>query len=106
MAPAAQAMADALGETRPGAPVIPLIANVTAAKATDGETIARLLVQQVTTTVRWRESVLAMTGLGVDSFVELGAGKVLAGLIRRIAPDAAAASAGSPAEIEQLLKTL
>jgi [acyl-carrier-protein] S-malonyltransferase len=65
-----------------------------------------LLVRQVTTTVRWRESVQAMVALGVDSFVELAAGRVLAGLVRRIAPDAAAASAGTPAEIEQVLKTL
>jgi [acyl-carrier-protein] S-malonyltransferase len=65
-----------------------------------------LLVEQVTATVRWRESVLAMTALGVDSFVELGTGKVLAGLVKRIAPDAATASAGSPAEIEALLKIL
>jgi [acyl-carrier-protein] S-malonyltransferase len=85
---------------------VPLIANVSAAKATVPDEIARLLVEQVTATVRWRECVLTMVGLGVDSFVELGAGKVLAGLVRRIAPDAATASVGSPAEIEQLLKTL
>ena len=106
MAPAADAMRDALASSPPGAPLIPLIANVTAAKVTTPDEIARLLVEQVTATVRWRESVLAMAALGVDSFVELGAGKVLAGLVRRIAPDAATASAGSPAEIEQLLKTL
>jgi len=106
MAPAADAMQAALEQSRPVAPLVPLVANVTAAKVTDPDEIARLLVAQVTATVRWRESVLAMVGLGVDSFVELGAGKVLAGLIRRIAPDAATASAGSPAEIEQLLKSL
>jgi [acyl-carrier-protein] S-malonyltransferase len=65
-----------------------------------------MLVQQVTSTVRWRESVVAMTALGVDGFVELGAGKVLAGLVKRIVPDAATFSAGSPAEIEALLKVL
>jgi [acyl-carrier-protein] S-malonyltransferase len=105
MAPAAEAMAEALARTPPAAPVVPLIANVTAAKVTDPAEIARLLVEQVTATVRWRESVATMTGLGVDSYVELGAGKVLAGLVRRIAPDAAAASAGTPSEIEQLLKS-
>jgi [acyl-carrier-protein] S-malonyltransferase len=106
MAPAADAMGEALEASRPGAPLVPLIANVTAAKATNPDEIARLLVAQVTATVRWRESVQAMVGLGVDSFVELGAGKVLAGLVRRIVPDAAAASVGSPAEIEQILRTL
>ncbi len=106
MAPAADAMQAALEESRPVAPMVPLVANVSAAKATDPDEIARLLVAQVTATVRWRESVLAMIGLGVDSFIELGAGKVLAGLVKRIAPDAATASVGSPAEIEQLLKTL
>ena len=106
MAPAAEAMAAALERTPPVLPVVPLIANVTAAKVTDPAEISRLLVQQVTATVRWRESVETMIALGVDSFVELGAGKVLSGLVRRIAPDAAAVSAGSPAEIEQLLKSL
>jgi [acyl-carrier-protein] S-malonyltransferase len=106
MAPAADAMAEALEKSPPRAPAVPLIANVTAAKVTGPAEIASLLVQQVTATVRWRESVQAMTALGVTSFVELGAGKVLSGLIRRIAPDAAVANAGTPAEIEQLLKSL
>ena len=106
MAPAADAMAEALVETRPAAPVVPLIANVSAAKATDPAEITDLLIRQVTATVRWRESVEAMVALGVDSFVELGAGKVLSGLIRRIAPDATVASAATPAEIEAVLKAL
>ena len=106
MAPAADAMRDALGRTPPVSPVVPLVANVTAAKETDPDTIAGLLVAQVTATVRWRESVLAMVAMGVDSFIEIGAGKVLSGLIRRIAPDAATASVGTPAEIEALLKVL
>jgi [acyl-carrier-protein] S-malonyltransferase len=106
MAPAAGAMAEALTATPPRAPIVPLIANVSAAKVTDPAEIRDLLVQQVTATVRWRESVLAMTELGVDSFIELGTGKVLAGLVKRIAPDAAAFSAGSPADIEALLKVL
>lgn len=106
MAPAAEAMAAALEQAPPKPPMVPLIANVSAAKATDPGEIARMLVEQVTATVRWRESVIAMTELGIDSFIELGAGKVLAGLVRRIAPDAKTASAGTPAEIEQLLKLL
>ncbi len=106
MAPAAEAMAQALTATPPRPPVVPLIANVSAAKVTDPVAIRDLLVAQVTATVRWRESVLAMAELGVDSFIELGTGKVLAGLVKRIAPDAATFSAGSPADIEALLKVL
>jgi [acyl-carrier-protein] S-malonyltransferase len=106
MAPAAEAMEEALANTPPRRPRVPLVANVTAARTTDPAEIARLLVRQVTATVRWRESVLAMTEAGVDSFVELGAGKVLTGLVRRIAPDAAATAAGTPAEIEAVLRTL
>jgi len=106
MAPAADAMAEAFETTPPGMPVVPLIANVSAAKETDPARIREMLVQQVTTTVRWRECVQTMTALGVDSFVELGAGKVLSGLIRRIAPDATTASAATPAEIEAVLKNL
>ena len=106
MASAADVMAEALGQTALVAPSVPLIANISAAKATDPADIRDLLVQQVTGTVRWRESVLACIDIGVDSFVELGAGKVLSGLVRRIAPDARTASAGTPGEIESLLKLL
>jgi [acyl-carrier-protein] S-malonyltransferase len=106
MAPAADAMAEALEKTPPRPPIVPLIANVSAAKATDPTEIRDLLVKQVTATVRWRECVNAMVELGVDSFVELGAGKVLSGLVRRIAPDATAVSAATPAEVEALLKGL
>jgi len=106
MAPVADVMAAALEKTAPVAPAVPLIANVSAAKETEPERIRALLVEQVTATVRWRESVAAMTGMGVTRFVELGAGKVLSGLVRRIAPDATALSAGSPAEIEAVLKQL
>ncbi len=106
MRPAADAMAEALGAEMIAAPTVPVIANVTAAKATDPAVIRDLLVKQVTGTVRWRESVAAMVAMGVDSFVELGAGKVLSGLVRRIAPDAAATSAGTPTDIETLLKSL
>jgi [acyl-carrier-protein] S-malonyltransferase len=106
MAPAADVMAEALEATPPGIPMVPLVANVSAAKETDPDRIRELLIRQVTATVRWRECVQTMTALGVDSFVELGAGKVLSGLIRRIAPDAATVSVGSPADIEAVLKTL
>jgi [acyl-carrier-protein] S-malonyltransferase len=106
MAPAADAMAEALEKTAPAAPCVSLVANVSAKRESDPGRIRDLLIQQVTATVRWRECVEAMTEMGVDRFIELGAGKVLTGLIRRIAPDAAGIAAGTPAEIEALLKSL
>ena len=106
MAPAADAMAEAFANTPPRTPVVPVVANVTAQKVTDPNLIRDLLVQQVTATVRWRESVQEMMALGVTNFVELGTGKVLAGLVKRISPDATAISAGTPADIEALLKVL
>jgi [acyl-carrier-protein] S-malonyltransferase len=106
MAPAADAMAEALEKTPPGAPAVPVVANVSAAKATDPAAIRDLLVRQVTATVRWRECVLTMCSLGVDSFVELGSGKVLTGLAKRIAPDATARAVATPSEIEAVLKAL
>jgi len=106
MAPAADVMAEALETTSPQAPIVPLVANVSAAKATDPAEICELLVRQVTAMVRWRECVNAMVELGVDSFIELGSGKVLSGLVRRIAPDAATATAAAPAEVEAILKSL
>jgi len=106
MAPAADAMAEALERSPPVTPQVPLIANVAAAKVTDPAEIVRLLVAQVTATVRWRECMLAMAAIGVDSFIELGSGKVLTGLVKRILPDATGAAAGTPADIELLLKSL
>jgi [acyl-carrier-protein] S-malonyltransferase len=106
MAPAADAMAEALETTPPKAPCIPLVANVSARRESDPGQIRDLLVQQVTATVRWRECVTAMTEMGVDRFIELGAGKVLTGLIKRIAPDASGMAAGTPGEIEAVLKNL
>jgi len=106
MAPAADAMAEALEITPPKAPCVPLVANVSAKRESDPGQIRDLLVQQVTATVRWRECVMAMTEMGVDSFVEFGAGKVLTGLVKRIAPDASGMAAGTPAEIEAILKSL
>ena len=84
MAPAAEEMKAALAETAIKSPVVPVIANVTAAPETDPEKIRELLVEQVTGRVRWRESVLKMAELGVDTLVEAGAGKVLTGMVRRI----------------------
>jgi [acyl-carrier-protein] S-malonyltransferase len=105
MQPAADAMAEALGEADLRAPLVPVYANVTAAPVADPSEIKRLLVEQVTGTVRWRESVLAMQEAGVHHFVELG-GKVLAPMIKRIAPDAEAVSVVSMEDIEALAKAL
>ena len=106
MRPAADEMAEALEALPPRAPSVPLVANVTAAPVTDPQEIRRLLVEQVTALVRWRESVLAMKERGVDTVVELGAGKVLSGLVKRIDRDLVASSVGTPAEIDAFIKTL
>ncbi len=106
MQPAAEEMAEALAEVRILPPSVPLIANVTAAPVKDPETIRRLLVEQITGLVRWRESVLAMKAAGIDRVVELGAGKVLSGLVKRIDRDLAVSSAGTPAELEALARML
>jgi [acyl-carrier-protein] S-malonyltransferase len=100
MAPAAEIMAEALAATTVRAPIVPLYANVTAAPVTDPAEIRRLLVEQVTGTVRWRESVAALAAGGVDCFVEIGAGTVLTGLAKRIAKDARAFAVGTPADVE------
>ncbi len=105
MAPAADAMATALAEATLRAPFVPLVANVTAAPVADPDEIRRLLVEQVTGTVRWRESVLAMAALGVTGFVELG-GKVLGPMVRRITPDATMLTAADAAGVEALAKEL
>ncbi|HVM81934.1 MAG TPA: ACP S-malonyltransferase [Stellaceae bacterium] len=106
MAPAAREMEEALAAISVLPPAVPLVANVTAGAVDDPETIRRLLVEQVTGLVRWRESVLYMKQQGVDAVVELGAGRVLAGLVKRIDRDLPASSVGTPAEIEAFLKTL
>jgi [acyl-carrier-protein] S-malonyltransferase len=106
MAPAARVMEEALAKAAVMTPNVPLIANVTAAPATEPTEIRRLLVAQVTGRVRWRESVLAMKEAGVTRFVELGAGKVLAGLAKRIDRDLVGVSIGSPADVEAFLKTV
>ena len=105
MAPAAEAMAAALADAEVRAPFVPLVANVTAAVVTDPAEIRRLLVEQITGTVRWRESVLAMAAMGVSTFVELG-GKVLGPMVRRITPDARMLTAADMAGVEALAKEL
>ncbi|MFM9857443.1 ACP S-malonyltransferase [Pseudoxanthobacter sp. M-2] len=100
MAPAAEVMAEALASATVRAPVVPLYANVTASPVSDPAEIRRLLVEQVTGTVRWRESVAALAAGGVDCFVEIGAGTVLTGLAKRIARDARAFAVGTPADVE------
>ena len=87
-------------------PAVPVVANVTAEPTSDPETIRALLVRQVTARVRWRESVFAMRDAGVDTLVELGAGRVLTGLTRRIDRDLTGLAVGTPADIEEFLKTV
>lgn len=106
MQPAADVMAEALAEVSLTMPAVPLVANVTAAAVSDPETIRRLLVEQVTGMVRWRESVLFMKEQGVDTLVELGAGKVLTGLARRIDRELEAVAVGQPADVEAVLRIL
>ena len=106
MQPAAEAMQAALADTNITAPSVPVIANVIAAQTNDPEEIRNLLVQQVTGAVRWRESVLYAKEQGVSEMIELGAGKVLSGLIRRIDREIECSNAASPAEIEALIEKL
>jgi [acyl-carrier-protein] S-malonyltransferase len=106
MKPAADAMEEALAKATIRQPAVPVVANVTAQPVSDAATIAKLLVQQVTATVRWRESILAMKALGVAKMYELGAGKVLAGLVKRIDKEIEASSVGAPADVETALKAL
>jgi [acyl-carrier-protein] S-malonyltransferase len=103
MQAAADAMAEALAKTPPGALTVPLYANVTAAMVTDPVEVARLLVDQVCGRVRWRESVIAMQAAGVEQFVELG-GKVLGPMIARTVADVSVTSVVGMADIEALAK--
>jgi [acyl-carrier-protein] S-malonyltransferase len=104
MAPAAREMEEALAAVELREPIVPLVANVTAAPVQDPDEIRGLLVRQVTGLVRWRECVLAMRAAGVEEIVELGAGRVLAGLAKRIDRSLATVSLGAPADIETFLK--
>jgi len=106
MQPAADEMAEALAAVELKAPSIPLVANVTASRVADPATIRQLLVEQVTGMVRWRESVLYMEEQGTSIFVEVGAGKALSGMVKRIAREPEILAVGTPADVEAVLKTL
>ena len=99
MAPAAEVMAQALAAVTIARPVVPVVANVRAEAVSDPDMIRQLLVAQVTGSVRWRESVLWMQAAGVDAFWEIGAGKALSGMIKRIASGAETRAVGSPEDI-------
>lgn len=107
MQPAADEMAAALAAAAISAPIVPVVANVTARPESDAEVIRRLLVEQVTGRVRWRESMEWMAGEGgVTRFAEIGSGKVLTGMAKRIAPDAESLSLNTPEELEAFAKSL
>ena len=99
MKPAADAMAEALGRTNVKPPVVPVVANVLAKPISDPQDIVRRLVEQVTGTVRWRECVMFMAGAGVTTFYEIGSGKVLTGLLKRIADGTTGTTIGTPDEV-------
>ncbi len=105
MQPAADAMDKALAEARIDSPLVPVFANVTATAVSDVDTIRRLLVEQVTGMVRWRESVLAMADTGVERYIEFG-GKVLGPMVKRIVPDVDTVSVITMDDIEALTKSL
>lgn len=104
MSPAAEKMREALAAATVNTPRVPLVANVTAEYVSDPEAIRGLLVEQVTGMVRWVDSVLAMQAHGITRVVEIGHGNVLAGLIKRIAPEIATVNIGSPADLETFAK--
>jgi [acyl-carrier-protein] S-malonyltransferase len=104
--PAGERMRDALAEITIRPPVIPVVANVTASEVAEPDTIRRLLAEQVTARVRWRESVAGFAALGVVTTVEAGGGKVLTGMVKRIDKDLGTVTLDSPADIEAFAKTL
>lgn len=99
MAPAAAVMAEALAAVTIAAPVVPVVANVRAEAVSDPDLIRTLLVEQVTGSVRWRESVLWMEAAGATEFWEIGAGKALSGMIKRIASGAVTRAVGTPEDV-------
>jgi [acyl-carrier-protein] S-malonyltransferase len=106
MQPAADAMAEALAKVEIKSPAVPLVANVLASPISDPAEIRQRLIQQVTGTVRWRECVARMAADGVTDIYEIGSGKVLAGLAKRIVPTLNAVSVGTPQDVEAVLSAL
>jgi [acyl-carrier-protein] S-malonyltransferase len=106
MQSAADKMRDALDKITIKTPVLPIMANVTASLQSNVDSIKKLLVEQVTGTVRWRESIMALKEKGVEKVVEVGSGTVLSGLMKRIDKEIAVQSIHSPADIEAFIKTL
>jgi [acyl-carrier-protein] S-malonyltransferase len=106
MQPAADVMAEALQASPPVAPAVPLIANVSAEAVSDPDEIRDLLVRQVTAMVRWRESVLYLRGRDVDHLVEVGAGKVLTTMLKRIDKEISGQAISEPDDIEAFLKSI
>ena len=106
MQPAKDKMAEALTQVNVNNANIPLIANVLATAISDGQQIVNNLVEQVTGSVRWRESVAYMKSNGITDVIELGAGKVLSGIVKRCDKEINAISVGTPTEIEEFVKTL
>ena len=106
MAPAARAMEEALAAVELRAPVVPVVANVTAEPESDPTAIRALLVRQVTGSVRWRESVARMASMGVTEAWEVGSGKALSGMIRRISPGIATRAVGTPEEAREAARSI
>jgi [acyl-carrier-protein] S-malonyltransferase len=106
MAPAADKMAEALADIDMTPPAVPLMANVTAVPVQSPNDIRQLLVEQVTERVRWRECILNLKEEGIDTLVEIGAGKVLSGMTKRIDRDIKSSNVGTPDDVESFVKTL
>jgi len=106
MQPAADRMAEALAAVTIRPLLVPVVANVTAGPISEPDTVRRLLVEQVTGRVRWRESILELRGLGIDTTVEFGGGKVLTGMVKRIDKELQSITLDAPADLEAFAKSL